>query len=426
MRYKIKYKNIDELFDLLFAFIIIYFTRSMWSTIPSIHAVNMALYGLMVVVTVSKLGLSRKSIRANRIVATVIIIFYLLLFAIIRPINIEDYLRVCITTCLTMIYFSIPSRIGKNGENVFLAYEKIILFITLISLFFWLSGSIIGIVKPSGIIETSWSGSDTLKKVSTYYYLYFTPQTGNLFSIKGIVRNSSVFVEAPVASYHLCLALMIELFVKKKQNKLSIILLCVGVVSAISMTGYTIAVLAISLHVFFSKEDRSIWRVIRVIILPLAALIVGIVLYNILQQRLGTGSGNTRIDDFVAGFKAWKDAILFGNGYGNAESYIKYMSSFRYFNRGFSNSPMQILAYGGIYLFTPYFVGFTVGLFRSIKQRDTLFFFILFLGMFVITVLPFQPLTVFVILYFVYFKATANAKMLTDKNRICANKEKRL
>ena len=400
----IKHKQIENILDLLFAFILVYFTRSMWSTIPSIHTVNMFLYALMVVVTVARILISGRKIKWSIIGGIVIITLYLLLFTLIRPINLEDYLRVCITTCLTILYISLPSRAGRNGQNVLFAYEKIILLFTLLSLFFWLMGSITGIVKPSGIVETSWSGSDILKKVDTYYYLYFTPQVGNLFSLKGVVRNSSIFVEAPVASYHLCLALMVELFINKKKNKLSILVLIAGIITSVSMTGYAIAVLAISFYVFFSKEDHSILRAIKVIILPIAILIVGIVLYNILQQRVGTGSGNTRIDDIVAGFKAWKDNILFGNGYGNAESYIKYMSNFRYFNKGFSNSIMQILAYGGIYLFIPYVIGFVVGLYRSLKQKDTFFFFILFYGMLVITVLEFQPLTIFMILFFLHKK----------------------
>lgn len=400
MYQKIKYRKIENLLDYTFAFVLIYFTRSMWSTIPAIHSVNIILYGLMVATTVARL-ISSKSIKKIRFVGIVIITLYLFLFSIIRPINIDDYIRICITTSLTVLYISIPSRNGHNGENVLLAYERIILFITFLSLILWLAGPIAGILKPSGIVETSWSGSDALKEVNTYYYLYFTPQEGNLFSLKGLTRNTSIFVEAPVCSYHLCIALMIELFVKTKHNKLSVFVLCIGIVSSISMTGYAIAVLAISLHVFFSKDDRSIWRIIRIVILPIATLSVVIVLYNILQQRIWTGSGNTRIDDFVAGFKAWNENILFGNGYGNALSYIKYMSSFRYFNKGFSNSPMQILAYGGLYLFFPYFLSFIIGLFHSIKHRKTLFFFMLFSGMLVVTVLPFQPLTIFVMLYFV-------------------------
>lgn len=139
-------------------------------------------------------------------------------------------------------------------------------------------------------------------------------------------------------------------------------------------------------------------------------VVVLIALNFLLEQKLGTSSGSTRVDDFAAGYKAWMDAPLFGNGYGNSAAYKKYMSSFRRNNLGFSNSPMQVLAYGGIYLFFPYCVSVVRGFTRLIKGHlwNRMSFYIVFLYAFVITVCPFQMLT----FYLFISMARGNGKAL--------------
>ena len=104
------------------------------------------------------------------------------------------------------------------------------------------------------------------------------------------------------------------------------------------------------------------------------------------------------MDDFVAGFKAWMLHPIMGNGYGNSNSYVYMMSTFRIDRKGFSNSLMQILAYGGLYLLAPYAGSFGLGAYRYFKKADwnNLVFICLFLIMFIFTITSFQMLPLFV------------------------------
>lgn len=122
-------------------------------------------------------------------------------------------------------------------------------------------------------------------------------------------------------------------------------------ISTISTTGITVLIIAIGLRYVFTKSKTKGRLSIKLIFLPMAFVVVLVALNFLLEQKLGASSGSTHVDDFVAGYRAWMDAPLFGNGYGNSASYEKYMSSFRGHNIGFFNSPMQVLAYGEVYLF---------------------------------------------------------------------------
>ena len=156
-------------------------------------------------------------------------------------------------------------------------------------------------------------------------------------------------------------------------------------------------VTAITAKYFIFGKKKTLAQMIRMLLLPIAFFALYIAVDTLLQQRLGTSSGNSRIDDFVAGYNAWKKAPVFGNGFGNMDSVRQYMSSFRFNNVGFSNSPMMILAYGGIYLFIPYLISLILGISNALYKANkrTVCFAVGFIYLFVFTVIPFQWLTIF-------------------------------
>ena len=117
-------------------------------------------------------------------------------------------------------------------------------------------------------------------------------------------------------------------------------------------------------------------------------------------HKLSLPDGSTRINDFVVGFNAWLAHPFFGGGFESLEYLNRFMPAWRSFDTGFSNSPMEILAQGGIYLAVPYIYGFTVSLARSIRSRDLnrLAATVIFSYLFIFTVVPYQYITFFIII----------------------------
>lgn len=293
-------------------------------------------------------------------------------------------------------------------------FTNIVLIIAVVSLIFWVFGSLLGRIRSTGVLYTTWTGNDSLKKVTSYYGIYFETQSVTFFGLTAskIVRNTAIFTEAPMASMVFGIAFLNELLIRDKLNWKRCAVLAATVISTISTTGITVLIIAIGLRYVFTKLKTKGRLSIKLIFLPMAFVVVLVALNFLLEQKLGTSSGSTRVDDFVAGYRAWMDAPLFGNGYGNSASYEKYMSSFRGNNIGFSNSPMQVLAYGGVYLFFPYYVPVVRGLVRLAKRRSwrRMAFYIVFLYAFVITVCPFQMLTFYLFISMVRETGKAGVK----------------
>jgi hypothetical protein len=287
--------------------------------------------------------------------------------------------------------------IERSIEDTMRKYTNIVLFIAVVSLFFWVFGSLLGFIHSTGFLYTTWTGNDSLKEVISYYGIYYETQMETFFGLTSydIVRNTAIFTEAPMASMVFGIAFTNELLIQDKLNWKRCAVLAVAVISTLSTTGCTVLIIAVGLRYIFTKSKTKGAISLKLLLLPTTVVVALVALNFLLEQKLGTGSGSTRVDDFVAGYKAWLDAPLFGNGYGNTASYVRYMSSFRRNNIGFSNSLMQVLAYGGIYLFLPYCVSLISGFVQLIKGRmwRRMSFYITFIYAFIITVCPFQMLT---------------------------------
>lgn len=275
-------------------------------------------------------------------------------------------------------------------------FTNIVLVIAAVSLTFWVFGSLLGYIHSTGYFYTTWTGNDSLKKAVSYYGIYFETQKATFFGLTSkIVRNTAIFTEAPMTSMVFSIAFLSELLMRDKLNWKRCTVLVAAVLSTISTAGITVVVIAIGLRYVFASAKTKGRVSLKLILLPTIFVVGLIVLKYLIEQKLGTGSGSIRVDDFVAGYKAWMNAPLFGNGYGNIEAIKQYMSSFRSNNMGFSNSPMQILAYGGIYLFLPYVLSAIKGISDLATRRKwrRMAFYLVFLYAFTITICPFQMLT---------------------------------
>lgn len=287
--------------------------------------------------------------------------------------------------------------VEDSVEDTMQKYANIVFVIAVVSLFFWVLGSLSGLIHPTGDVYITWG---VKRRIVSYFGIYYETQQLDFLGLIGsrIVRNTAIFTEAPMASMIFSTAFLYEMLMREKTEWRRCVILAVAVISTFSTTGYTVLIIAVALRYVFSRSKTRGSLSIKLLFLPMAFLVVLVALNFLVGQKLGTGSGSVRLDDFVAGYKAWMDSPLFGNGYGNAAAYQQYMSSFRRSNLGFSNSPMQVLTYGGIFLFAPYCIAAVIGLTQLAKRRvwRKLSFYLVLIYSFVITVCPFQMLTLYI------------------------------
>lgn len=304
-----------------------------------------------------------------------------------------------------VLLLCVVNRNSNNSKKLLIQYLNVVYIICISSLLFWIIGSNLKIIHPTGSIISSWTGKEGVTiVVPSYFGIYFETQRLFFLRVFKVVRNSAIFTEAPMCSFHFCMALLIDVFVNNRFSLLRRIILTLGVISTFATTGYIVIIIAFTCKYVFSKSKLSLFNAAKILIVPVF-LIIGILIANYLiteKMTYGT-SGSTRLDDFRAGYSAWMDSPFIGNGFNNDDSIIRYMNKSvrRQGNYGFSNSPMRILAYGGIYLLLPYIIGIIASIRNAYKRGyDGMVFFGLFLFMFTFTLIPFQYISFFIIFSF--------------------------
>lgn len=388
--------NVTELAVSLLALTLVLNLRTVWTVMPSFARFN-DLVDLMLVASVATYILSRKTHDKrfiNGLITTAALLVYMLLYYLHDDLKIGHFFpRVIMRMALICLFCFDVSE--KDKKLLFERIELIVSVIACVSLAFWLVGSLLGILRPTGITYITWSNDGSAVPINQYFGIYFETQEQTIGGLR-LIRNTAIFTEAPMSSFMFCFGLMIELFKKEQFSKRICILLVAAIVSTFSTTGYAVLIAAFFFKYLLSSKARSnLGAALRFAAVP-ALLIAAVFAFEyLLETKLSTASGSVRLDDFAAGFKAWMDHPLMGNGYNNSDSYTYYMSWFRMNNTGFSNSLMQILAYGGLYLITPYLMSLGWGSFRMItrKQWNELVFTGLYVFMFILTITSFQMLT---------------------------------
>ncbi|MBR0341462.1 MAG: O-antigen ligase family protein [Oscillospiraceae bacterium] len=319
---------------------------------------------------------------------------YGVFFWLIDPTHSRTIITLTIQLMAIIVYTML---VEDSFEDTMRRFSNIVIIIASISLFFWVFGSLGGYIKPNSYLYTTWSSSNVPQRINNYYNLYFENQRSLFFglSVNRIIRNTAIFTEAPMACMIFMVAFLYEIFLNMKKSRIRTAILLIAIISTISTSGIVAVVMAFGCNYIFSKLKSNGQLTLKIIIAPLAIVVAVISINFVIEQKLGTISGSTRLDDFVAGYKAWRDSPVFGNGYGNSSAYQQYMSSFRSNNLGFSNSIMQLLAFGGLYLTIPYIVVAVKCINRLFKTKnwEKLSFYVIYIFVFIITVSPFQMLT---------------------------------
>jgi len=314
-----------------------------------------------------------KSCFLRGIIITAVICVYLAVFALINPVNVKSYLvQVCQVAALSVYVFICCGKDRIPGALT--RYSKLITAIALISLVCWIWFSLIRTMPPTGKVDSTWYSTFYTKPVSTFYYVYFEPQ-GIKFFGHVFVRNCSIFTEAPMFAWHLLIALMTELFISRKLSWLRTCILCAALISTFSTMGYIFGLGAVILRLVLalvrSRRYRNMRRKVKiaawiiVAVLVVAAAVISLVL---LKEKLVTYSGDTRMEDFKAGFLGWMDNFWTGAGFGNRETIFIHRTVFS--QSGFSNGIMEVAAEGGVYLLICFVGPFVFGFIDALIRKD--------------------------------------------------------
>lgn len=185
-------------------------------------------------------------------------------------------------------------------------------------------------------IEWGW-----IRSVNGVYGILFNTQGNlNLFGIS-LLRNSGVFSEAPMYGLVLIIALMIFLFIEQPHQIFSptLVILMVTIITTVSATGILVGILAVGLYLLPKLRESKISSIVVAFFIFIGTFFA----YNLLLDKFQTStqSVSIRLDDFLAGFNAWKNRPIIGYGFIEGRLRIKdFMQGSRVIlggNSGYSN-----------------------------------------------------------------------------------------
>lgn len=398
VRINLKIKiNTQRFFECLVAVLLVLNGQSMWSKLEIIQGwFSWLILGLLLFATIGILYCSNNgTVTKQTVFSLFLIIGYLAVYICVRPVNFNGTLQLVFSViAISMIVFG-----TKDISGILQYYRRTIIIIAAVSLFFWIFGSILSYLQPSGEIYSVWTGEGDHVLVKNYYYLYFQLQMSNIKQID-VVRNIAFFCEAPMAALHFSVAFLIEMFFRKRPSKVNIVLLVIATLSTISITGYLVLLAGFSAKYLLSNSNQKLIHTIKVVSVPIAiGLVVCIMLY-LYNLKADSASGFARLNDFAVGYQVWKKHFLFGVGYGNYDEIKKMMPLWRSSNTGFSNSVMLVVDYGGLYFGMAYLFLIVKGMIGAVKYKkyNNLSFLLIFTCIFIVTNISFIYLTLLIVL----------------------------
>lgn len=388
-----------KIFEYLFISVIILNFQSVW-----MYTFNLGLTFkkiLILLLVISALGMlvfNGKILKSNfnkTMFTSAMLVILLGIYVLFQPNGRGSALKIFIPAILIFFLVSIQTDV----INLLEIYKKLLIIIAFISIFFWIFGSVLQIIKPNLMILSTWTGSSgNVKSVPGYFGIYYETQHINLMGID-CVRNSAIFTEAPMAAFTFSIALGIEELISKDKHKFNSIILCLAIVTTTSSTGIVYMILLYFCKYFGRKNKYEVAKNIKVLLIPVLLILLFYFLYSVVMQKLTYNSGNLRIDDFIVGYRTWLTAPLLGVGINNVTPILDNLSLWRREFTGLSNSIAPLFAEGGLYVALIYIFSFCIGIYRWLKNNNyhMFVFTILYLIIFVITISPFNYLTFFML-----------------------------
>lgn len=395
--------SLNVFFSYLFALVLILECRSIWTTeVGSSSKFQLFLIALLALVTVGRLvtmPVSLKGFNVAILTSLVILAVCLLWISATGSGFIVPLIKMLVALVLLFLNYFATER--DKRLNLLFYYKNILVVVAIVSLFFWLFGSIAHLIQPTGALLSSWTGTNTPAFKPNYYNLYFETQKIGFLGI-ALTRNTAIFTEAPMASLQFVIAFLIESLLNPQKRTSKLLILAITILSTMSTTGIVLLLAGLLYRLWSSNSFNVFFKMLKYLFQPIVLILAIFVAYYLLSGRLLTMSGFVRLDDFAVGIRTWLQRPILGYGYGNMDVLISNMDSWRSINRGFSNAPTLLLAHGGIVVFSLYLFPIVYGLSTTIKlaNKDRFIFVLAITYLFTFTLVPYQYIIVLLFLSF--------------------------
>lgn len=254
---------------------------------------------------------------------------------------------------MTVFFLVIEDRI-----KLFNAITNVMVVVSCVALFFWLFGTILSVIKPTGTYYTTFNRL----YMRSYFNVYFDHAIDILR-----YRNIGIFGEAPSFCYSLCIAILGE-FLFAKRNVIKLAILALAIITTFSTTGYLILGYLICIWCWEKLKYIKMKKNTKIILGIAAITIVAIVLILLATQSNKIGSLRLRIIDYVNGIRLWIQKPLVGYGYSR-------LSKAGITSVGYSNSLSLVLVEGGILWLAVYFIPIIAMLIKSYKSKNNALFY---------------------------------------------------
>ena len=400
-----------NIFEYAIAAILFIQGNTVWITLAPIrNTIGSALYKCLIVCMIFCVVLSLRKISGKELICGAAVILSLALYMGIVYKTTKTNADVYLSFAVMYLIFALYCLISRSNVffEVLKKYRNIVCAVAVFSLVMWLLCSVFKLIPSTSIAMTSWSDIPTVDKpIRSWFGIYFETQG---------IRNTSVFTEGPMAALHYSLALLIEMLLSKKPSFITFGILAIAIFSTMTTTGILVvgAICFIYAIIFIHKKGWLKKKAVKIslisVILIGCAAAIAIVVW-----KVSTVSGSIRSDDMRAGWLAFTDHPIVGNGCNNLPAIQKYMSEWRSFNTGYSSGLLWVLSDGGLLLGALYLCPIICALVKGIMKKQWLFaiFAVSIFIIFLITVFQYSFLLSFISVFLLFWKPEESRTEIT-------------
>lgn len=250
----------------------------------------------------------------------------------------------------SLMRFSFPILIGLliglfiSADTFWRMLDKFIIImivIAIISLFFWIFGTMLHILIPSENVSFYW---DVVMHARSYLGIYFEPlwQSTKLFGLNSI-RNCAIFAEPPMYGFLLCMAYSFYRMKLKQKNWIRLIF----IITILTTMGTTAIIYLLVFEIIafgLNRNSSSLIQLIKFFVFIFVCIIAGFVIYGLVSNKMASGSGSVRSDHLKVSLELFKTTFPFGCGIGNFTEFDRLV----FYKQGLSIGLPSLFAQGGL------------------------------------------------------------------------------
>lgn len=273
-----------------------------------------------------------------------------------------------LTKFVLFIFFALFAR--KKGIDILEVVANIVFVIAIYSLLMYILANIFQFNLPHRIYTIN--GIDY-----SSYFLFITTNHPNFqLNLSGYHFNRlmSFFWEPGVYQIYLCYALFYFVFFRTEKRKLAFIILILNIIFAGSTTGICVTIFILG----YSIIQKTGWNKKTFLLLISSIVMTAICIAYFWGIKMQTSSYSTRMNDFLVGWRIFKEHWLTGTGFQNYTEYIITRGN----NQGSSNGLMSWFGsmglIGGVFLIYP-FIMRVRNIVDSKEKKIYIIYFIVFI-----------------------------------------------